>query len=84
MRKLPFRPVKVATSIIEQIQIITSVEQAGDFLAHDWPTERGPKHLKARIACLDALERSISVEKARQTFVEAAKEAGIYLSQRKH
>jgi hypothetical protein len=81
MRKLPFRPVIVATRIIGQFQIITSVEQASDFLAHDWPTERGPKHLKARIACLDALEKSISVEQARQTFVEAAKESGIYLTE---
>jgi hypothetical protein len=83
MLNLPFRSIKVATSIIGQFQLITSVEQAGNFLAHDWPPRRSPKHLKARIACLDALENSISVKRARHTFIEAAKESGIYLTEGK-
>ena len=83
MLNLPFRSIKVATSIIGQFVLITSVEQAGNYLAHDWPPKRGPKHLKARIACFDALENSISVERARGTFIEAAKEAGIYLTEGK-
>lgn len=83
MFNLPFRSIKIATSIIGQFQWITSVEQAGNCLAHDWPPKRGPKHLKARIACLDALENPILVERARNIFIAAAKESGIYLTEGK-
>jgi len=60
---------------------ITSVEDAAEFLAHDWRTEKGPTHLKARIACLDVMERAVGVGVARETFIDAAKESGIYLGE---
>jgi hypothetical protein len=35
----------------------------------------------ARQACLDALHGKITCTRAREAFIEAAKEAGIYVSQ---
>ena len=81
MRKYPFRAVTVATKEVGRYRTITSVEEAGDFLAHDWPTEKGATHLKARIACLDAMERAVGVSTAREAFIDAAKESGIYIGE---
>ena len=81
MRKYPFRAVTVATKDVGCYRAITSVEEAGDFLAHDWPTDKGATHLKARIACLDAMERAVGVTTAREAFIDAAKECGIYIGE---
>lgn len=81
MRKYPFRAVTVATKEAGRYRTITSVEEAGDFLAHDWPTQKGARHLKARIACLDAMERAVGINTAREAFIEAAKESEIYIGE---
>ncbi|ATU94270.1 DUF982 domain-containing protein [Phyllobacterium zundukense] len=81
MRKYPFRSVTVATKEVGRYRTITSVEEAGEFLAHDWPAEKGRTHLKARIACLDVMEKAIGVSAAREAFIEAAKESDIYIQE---
>jgi hypothetical protein len=81
MRKYPFRTVTVSTKEVGRYRTITSVEDAAEFLAHDWPTEKGPTHLKARIACLDVMERAVGVGVAREAFIDAAKESGIYIGE---
>nr|WP_319025574.1 DUF982 domain-containing protein [Phyllobacterium calauticae] len=59
---------------------ITSMTEAAAFLLNDWPAARGPKHARARIACVDAIEGRLSGYKARAFFIDAAKEAHIFLS----
>jgi hypothetical protein len=81
MRKYPFRAVTVATKEAGRYRTITSVEDAAEFLAHDWPTEKGPTHLKARIACLDVMERTVTLDIAREAFIDSAKESGIYIGE---
>lgn len=81
MRKYPFRAVTVATKVEGRYRTVTSVEDAAEFLAHDWPTEKGPTHLKARIACLDVMERAVGISAAREAFIEAAKESDIYVGE---
>jgi len=49
--------------------------QALMYLLNRWPAERGRFHAHAKLACLDALERSGSPELAREAFVYAAMEA---------
>ncbi|PIO43110.1 DUF982 domain-containing protein [Phyllobacterium zundukense] len=79
MRRLRFESVTVETRHVGRYRVIASVDAAADFLAHDWPTEKGPIHLRARIACLDALENALSADEAREAFIEAAKESGILI-----
>ncbi|UGX87144.1 DUF982 domain-containing protein [Phyllobacterium meliloti] len=58
---------------------ITSVEEAAEFLVYDWPIEKGPLQLQARIDCLDAMENALDAEQARASFIAAVKEAGIFV-----
>ena len=81
MRNLPFDSVTVLTKQNGHLCNITSVEQAANFLAHEWPTRSGPAYTAARIACLDAMEFALSASEARNAFVEAAKEASIYVGE---
>jgi hypothetical protein len=76
MRKYPFRAITVTTKEVGRYRTITSV---GEFLAHEWPTEKGPTHLKAHIACLDVAESAVGISAARDAFIDAVKESDIYV-----
>jgi hypothetical protein len=58
---------------------ITSVEEAAEWLLERWPLEAQGRraHLAARTACRAALEGAGTVEAARESFIRAAREAGI-------
>lgn len=75
----PFKSVTVATEYVGHYRNITSVEEAGEFMLYGWPTEKGQLHLKARSACLDVMIKALDVKEARDAFIAAAKEAGIYI-----
>lgn len=79
MGQHPFNSVTVATKYSGRYRNITSVEEAGEFMLYDWPRERGPLHLKARLACLDVMIKARDVKEARDAFIAAAKEADIYI-----
>jgi hypothetical protein len=57
------------------------VAEAAELLVLYWPTRVGEKLLEARQACQDALNGKITCTQARQAFIDAAKEAGIYVGQ---
>jgi len=62
---------------------VKSTRQAAEFLIIHWPEEsRGWKHLAAQVACLDVLEGKRETEHARQSFEDAAREAGILVEQK--
>jgi len=59
------------------VEAIDSPAEALDHLAERWPIEGSRYHKLAKLECVGALEGYQSPEKARQTFVEAAREAGV-------
>ncbi len=54
---------------------VKSTFEAIDFLDHHWPNIKGPRFVKARYACLAALDGRESAEVARARFAEAVAEA---------
>lgn len=51
--------------------------QALDYLSDKWPIGSGQYYKLAKLECVGALEGYQSLERARQTFIEAAREAGV-------
>ena len=59
---------------------VGSVREAAEALLGHWPKEgRGPMFFEALRACHEALAGKLMTEEARQAFIEAALEAGIYV-----
>lgn len=71
-------PVKFETGV-GQYRIIATAEEASRFLLNQWPMENGVAYDAARQACLDALEGEVPADIARQAFIEACGEAGMYV-----
>jgi len=83
MRDLPFPYVTILTDQPGKTRCICSVEEAAEWLVMYWPIEKGEKLMEARQACRDALEGRITCTKAREAFIEAAREADIYIGQKR-
>lgn len=83
MRNLPFPYVTVLAGNVGRKRNISSIEEAAEFLLYDWPQTRGEKFAAARQACIDALDGKITCTKARDVFIEAAREADIYIGQQR-
>lgn len=81
MRAHPFHTITVETKRLGRYRVIASVEEAAEYLVYDWPIDKGPLQLEARIACLDCMEGALSVEDARAAFIAAAKDAGVYVKE---
>lgn len=79
MRKLPFPYVTIMTHQVGKMHNVTSVEEAAENLAMNWPIKNGPMLSTAKQACLDALEGRITCTEARTAFIAAAREANIYI-----
>ena len=62
---------------------ISSVRQAAEYLILHWPDDAIGrwKHLEAQVACLDVLEGKQDSQYARQAFEDAAREAGILVTE---
>lgn len=58
---------------------VTRVGQAARLLTHRWPKKDGPKHLAAIQTMMVVLQRRKPISAARKAFVEAAKEADIFV-----
>jgi hypothetical protein len=50
------------------------------YLTDNWPNRSGPHFIRAQLACRAAMEGRLEMEAARQDFIEAAKEAHLYLN----
>ncbi len=57
--------------------IVSTVNDALDFLEADWSVRRGRKHNRAVQACRRALNRVTPVAIAREAFIDACLEAGM-------
>lgn len=53
---------------------------ATEAVAANWPNRSGPHFIRAHLACKAAIEGRLELEAARQDFIEAAKEAHVYLN----
>lgn len=82
MRELPFPSVTIATDL-GKAKNIRSVGQAGEWLVARWPMRSGDKLQAAKQACLDALDGRVTCTACRDAFIEAAKEAGIYITHKR-
>jgi hypothetical protein len=71
--------VPVAVGVLGDIRHVSNARQANDLLANHWPGAGTRKHLDAKRACLAAVNGMTTVEDARETFVEAAREARILI-----
>jgi hypothetical protein len=77
-----FQHVNVNTANAGRVLTVASLEDAVEFLQRHWPHNKGRKFNTAERACVDALDGKQSVEAARAAFIEAVKEAGIFVKER--
>lgn len=76
------QPVKILLDPAGEPIIVRSTRQAAELLTTRWPTtSRGPRHRDAVDACLKVLDGHRSTVDARNTFIEAAEEAGIQVDE---
>ena len=76
----PFVGVTIETHVVGRMRTVTSVGEAAEVLLHDWPEAgRGEAYRGALHACYEALEGELDVEDARDAFIAAAQEAGIFV-----
>ncbi|PIO46783.1 hypothetical protein B5P45_03010 [Phyllobacterium zundukense] len=83
MRNRPFPYVTIMTERVGRMHNVSSVEEAAEWLVMYWPRKHGEKLEAARRACLDCLEGTVTCTAARDAFIDAAKEADIYIRQQK-
>jgi hypothetical protein len=79
MENIYVKSVTVESAQPGKLRNISSVTKAADFLANEWPGKRGRLHGLAQRACLEAEDGDATGEMAPSVFVEAAKEAEIYV-----
>lgn len=73
-----FKPV-VARTCRSQYRDIASVEEAADFLVHNWPANKGMLRVQTQMTCSECMEDVRSIDYARAAFVSALKKADIYV-----
>lgn len=82
MRDLPF-PYVTITDQFGETKNIRSVIEAEIWLVAHWPMGNSDKFKAAKRACLEALAGTATCTSCRDAFIEAAKEAGIYVTHRR-
>ncbi|TXR51183.1 DUF982 domain-containing protein [Phyllobacterium endophyticum] len=81
MTRMAFEHVTI-TDRMHLMRRISCVESADEVLAKYWPRNCGEKYLTARQACVDARAGRLNADAVRDAFVEAAKEASIFVNER--
>lgn len=79
MQDREFKEVKVMTRQIGKMKVITSVMQAAEFIVDEWPGTDTEKLDIAKFALVKCYDCEMSPGVARMAFIEAAKEADIYV-----
>lgn len=73
------KPVEIELGRIGHYRAVTNTREAAECLMTRWPESGGPAHAAARRACLEVLEGKIPPDVARQAFIEAAEESGLFI-----
>ncbi|PSH58994.1 DUF982 domain-containing protein [Phyllobacterium sophorae] len=79
MRPCVYRHARTTTNL-GKTKDIESVGVAALWLVAHWPVQTGDKYQAARQACLEAWGEKVTCTACRDAFIEAAKEAGIYVT----
>ncbi|SCB35732.1 DUF982 domain-containing protein [Rhizobium lusitanum] len=72
-------PVIVDLDGIGRYAIITNALDAANCMSEEWPVYGGAAVSEAVLVCLDAILGKVSAEDSRDAFLEAAREAGLYV-----
>jgi Protein of unknown function (DUF982) len=78
MTSMPFPAVTIQSDHAGS-RNIASVPEAAEVLRMSWPIHGGAKLKLARQKCLDAHDGRVAITDARAAFIEAAKEADIFV-----
>lgn len=76
------RPVVVQPGRIDRDRVVTTVREAAQVLLRDWPQPESKKRFAAMEACLAVIKGEQPPRVARQAFIEAAKDARIFLGEK--
>ena len=79
MTSMPFPRVTIQSDHAGRRRNIASVPEAAEVLLMGWPIHDGAKLTIARQKCLEALDGRAAITDARAAFIEAAKEADIFV-----
>ncbi|MHC1549377.1 DUF982 domain-containing protein [Phyllobacterium sp. K27] len=79
MEDQPFKEVTVMTRHVGKLRVITSIVQAAEYILREWPGDSTERLDVASHALVKAYDGEISSDTARAAFIEAAKEADIYI-----
>lgn len=79
MTSMPFPFVTIQSDHAGRGRNIASVPEAAEVLLMGWPIHDGAKLTIARQKCLEALDGRVAITDARAAFIEAAKEADIFV-----
>jgi hypothetical protein len=72
-------PVTFETRRLGQFRTVTSTSEAALALLEDWPTEQSAATAEAMKACLTVLEGDGDPAAAREAFIKAAEEVGVFI-----
>lgn len=67
------------TMRLGEYRVVASTAEAAHILVTQWPVRTGRAYRKARVTCLAALEGKQKPQAARQAFLKAAQEAGVFV-----
>ena len=73
------KPIHVQLGRLDRDRVVVSTQDAAQILLRDWPLQESQRRLRAMKACLDVLKQKKPPSAARDAFISAAKEAGVYL-----
>jgi hypothetical protein len=73
------RPVVVQPGRIDRDRVVTNVREAA---LRDWPQPESEKRFAAMQACLAVIKGELPPRVARQAFIDAAKDARIFLGEK--
>lgn len=77
------RPVVIQPGRIDRDRVVTNVRDAAQVLLREWPDDQtSEKRQAAMEACLRVFRGEGSARNARQAFIEAAKDARIFLREK--
>jgi hypothetical protein len=80
-KRIQFQSVTIAIDSFGKTKNIDSVGEAALWLMEHWSVLDGEKFKLAKQACLDALDGKITCKECREAFIEAAKEANVYVDE---
>ncbi|MCW5706752.1 DUF982 domain-containing protein [Shinella sp.] len=72
-------PVTIETLTLGRYQSVTSAAEAARILLEEWPVDEGEAYLAAKTACLAVLAGEAEPVTARDAFLAAADEAGVFV-----